>query len=100
MVPTVGAAGAAAAGAGAGSSAARGGGGAGGTAWAARGTAHPPSIVPTRNIAPPRLLKLILPEITRPRLLRYRASARSAPSPCYSPAPTLLSNQALKPVPQ
>src|SRR3954451_23064951 len=89
MVRTSGAAGAGA-----------GGGGAGGTDWAASGTAQPPSMVPTRNIAPARLLMHFVFEITRPRLFEKSWSALAAPSPCYCPAPTLLTNQALKPVPQ
>src|SRR3982751_5337881 len=87
-----------AAGGGAGGTAAPGG-GAGGTAVCARsGAADPPSTVPTRRSATARL-KFFDLEITRPRLLCNGAAA-SGRHALVRPAPTLLANQALKPIPE
>src|SRR6476660_8809560 len=81
--------------------------GAAGAGWgaaapcASSGAAEPPNIVPTRSRAPARRLKVFDLEITRPRLVCNWCERRASPqSPCFCPAPTLLANQALKPVPQ
>src|SRR5690348_10745761 len=72
-----------------------------GAACANSGAADPPSMVPTRSRAPARRLKVFDLEITRPRLVCNWCERRAPPqSPGYCPAPTLLANQALKPVPQ
>ena len=70
-----------------------------GAAWASSGAAEPPSTVPTRSKAPARRLKLFDLEITRPRLVVQMVQRRASPQSPGSPAPTLLANQALKPVP-
>src|SRR5436190_23407323 len=74
------------------------GGGAGAVVCAKAGTAEVARIVPTRSSAPTRL-KLFALEITRPRLLCNGAAASGRHAP-VRPAPTLLANQALKPVPE
>ena len=61
----------------------------------------PPRIVPTMNRAPVRRLLVFDVEITRPRLVCEMVhAARSPQSPGYCPAPSVLANQALKPVPK
>src|SRR5215212_4787863 len=87
--------------AGAGASAAGGAtpaGGGGAAACAHNGTADPPSTVPTISSALARL-KLFNLEITRSRLLCNGAAASGRHAP-VRPAPTLLANQALKPIPE
>src|SRR5436190_23249272 len=74
------------------------GGGAGAVVCAKAGTAEVARIVPTRSSAPTRL-KLFVLEITRPRLLCNGAAASGRHAP-VRPAPTLLANQALKPIPE
>src|SRR5687768_9782504 len=74
-------------------------GGAGsGAACASNGALVPPSTVPTRNNAAARLLKLFDFEITRPRLFVQLACVQHHHA-WFSPAPSLLANQALKPIP-
>ena len=75
------------------------GGGAGGTC-ASSGAEVPPRIVPTMSNAPVRRLLVFDLEITRPRLVCEKVLRRASPrSPGYCPAPSVLANQALKPVP-
>src|SRR3954469_25309144 len=72
--------------------------GAGAVVCATSGTPEVARTVPTRSNAPTRL-KLFVLEITRPRLLCNGAAAFGRHA-LVRPAPTLLANQALKPIPE